>query len=899
MTQETTALLESGSKRQRSDAILTALAQANQVLFRPGELEARLPDVLAILGQAAGFSRVYLYQNETAPGQQIIRLRSLWAVQGAITPEEIARFQVFDLTLFNAANVARLQAGKPVYGRLSDFPANSQNILKKLNVLSAAVMPIFVGDKWWGLLGVDSRTEERIWSKAEIEALKNVSASLGAAIENDRLYTAEKNARQRAELLHHVAGIISASLDREEVLQRSLDQLGQVLSFDSAAIYLLPQGQQPPTLVVNGHKNPSLTVAAGLQSLADFPILRQMQADRAPILSGDVRQMNEWVWLEGAENVRSFMAAPLLVQGQMIGALMVDSSHLHFYDESDLQIVSGLAQTVAVAVQNANLYTETRQRAEELRILHQVGLTAATAVTVDELLTHATEIISQTLYPDHFGFLLLHKSGDFLLPHPSYHPPPSDSPVPAPLAGSIIGRVVRTGDLVIVPDVSQDPDYFERRRATRSEIVVPVRIGDDVIGVINVESAHLDAFNQRDARFLTTLSRLVASFIERVQLHQTLRQQADSLADEVKRQTAELRQEKERLQTILDSAGEGIILTDKEGIVQYANPAVTRLTGFSQQEILGHKSNLWRSNKTPPETHQDLWQTILRGDIWHGELINQTKQGTHYDANLTVAPFHNGQGEMIGFVGIQSDISRLKNMERLKSRFVTDVSHELRTPVTNLKLYTDLLMRTPPERHGRYFEVLHIQVSRLEQLIEDILTLSRLEVNRLNMELHPVDINLIARQTVDSVQSQAAAGLSATTELSLEFIPTPAVEPVCGDPGLLRQLISNLVQNAVNYTPEGKILVATLARPKSGFVELVVQDTGVGIDPEERPYIFDRFFRGKYASHSHISGSGLGLTIVREIVDMLDGHIEIESAPGAGAKVSVMLKTAAASRLCS
>ncbi|MFQ5436796.1 MAG: ATP-binding protein, partial [Anaerolineae bacterium] len=296
---------------------------------------------------------------------------------------------------------------------------------------------------------------------------------------------------------------------------------------------------------------------------------------------------------------------------------------------------------------------------------------------------------------------------------------------------------------------------------------------------------------------------------------------------------------------------------------------------------------------TPESTYQEMWQTILRGEVWQGELVNRTKLGMHYDASLTVAPIYNEQGEMTGFVGIQSDISRLKNVDRLKSQFITDVSHELRTPVTNLKLYTDLLMRTPAEKHGRYFEVLQIQVSRLEQIIEDILTLSRLEGNRLNLEPNPVDINMIAAQSVKTLQSKAkAAGLA------VNFMPYPSAELVCSEPALLRQLINSLAQNAINYTSEGKVDIIISQPPDSGFVELVVKDTGAGIDAEERPFIFDRFFRGKIASHSNISGSGLGLTIVREIVELLDGKIELESELGKGTKVTVRLKTVAASRLC-
>ena len=224
----------------------------------------------------------------------------------------------------------------------------------------------------------------------------------------------------------------------------------------------------------------------------------------------------------------------------------------------------------------------------------------------------------------------------------------------------------------------------------------------------------------------------------------------------------------------------------------------------------------------------------------------------------------------------------LTELDRLKSKFVSDVSHELRTPVTNLKLYVELLERGKPEKRGYYMTTLKQQANRLVQLVEDILNLSRLELGAGKVQFAPVDLNALVEQVVNAHRPSAdSAGLSLT------FVPGPDLRPVRGERNQLAQVVTNLVANAINYTPVGDVRVSTY--PWDEQVCLEVHDTGRGIDPEDVPHLFERFYRGKHADRASVPGSGLGLAIVKEIVDLHTGRIEVESRVGEGSTFRVRL----------
>jgi PAS domain S-box-containing protein len=225
---------------------------------------------------------------------------------------------------------------------------------------------------------------------------------------------------------------------------------------------------------------------------------------------------------------------------------------------------------------------------------------------------------------------------------------------------------------------------------------------------------------------------------------------------------------------------------------------------------------------------------------------------------------------------------RLTELDRLKSKFVSDVSHELRTPIANLKLHVELLEHGRPEKHDHYLTVVKQQARRLGQLVDDILNLSRLEMGKLRVVFGPVDLNFVVEQIVAAHQPRAES-----SGLALSFAPLVDLKPVRGEVNQLAQVVTNLVINALNYTSAGSVTVTMSQSDTEACLQ--IEDTGMGIDPDDLPNIFDRFYRGRRSQRSETPGTGLGLAIVKEIVDLHEGRIEVYSQVKQGTTFKVWL----------
>jgi signal transduction histidine kinase len=227
---------------------------------------------------------------------------------------------------------------------------------------------------------------------------------------------------------------------------------------------------------------------------------------------------------------------------------------------------------------------------------------------------------------------------------------------------------------------------------------------------------------------------------------------------------------------------------------------------------------------------------------------------------------------------------RLRQLDHLKSKFVSDVSHELRTPITNLGVYIYLLENSASEQHQERLDVLKDQVRRLRILVEDILSLSRLEAEKGSIKFQPVNLNHIVSATITSTLPRGE-----DNQVQLTFEPDHQLPTVDAEPTQMHQVAVNLIVNALNYTSAGYVKVSTGHDTDRQQIWLRVEDSGMGIDAEDREHIFDRFYRGKRASQSDIPGTGLGLGIVKEIVDIHRGRIDLNTEVNKGTTFTVYL----------
>lgn len=754
-------------------------------------------------------------------------------------------------------------------------------------------LPMMVDEEVIGVLSLNVFHRPRTFHPDEIAFAEAVANHAAIAIHKARLIEAEQQQFRLTHSLREMGTLLTSTLSLTEVLEQLFDLLAQIVPYDTATVRLIdPHNPQQVYLAacrgINDLDRASQIIReVGLRDLA------RMGKQPYQIIA-DTRVYNDWVVSEGVGVILSTIQYPLYFKDKLIGILSIDSYQPHSFDENAAEAVLAFANQAVVAIENARLYQELQQRVQELSIINEVALVSATATNLDQLIANTTHIITNHLYQEHFGFLLVDSAHQYLVTHESYHSRNPDRWLRMfPLREefhSIVTHVGRYGEPYILYTPAGDPHYLALEEHTQSEIAVPLKSKGTVIGVINAESSKPYAFSESDLNFLLTLAGQLETAIERTRLHENSLFYAAQLEDKVNHRTLELMSERDRIRSILDSAGEGIVFTDTFLNIIYVNPAVTWQSGYGRGELEGHNLQILHSPTNPPEIYEKIWGLVYNGQQWRGELINQRKDHTTYTVSVTLTPLYDAHNQLNGFVVIQSDITHLKEVERLKSEFVTNVSHELRTPLTNIKTYLTLLKKGRAEKHDYYLEVLFRETERLTRLIQDLLDLSRLDNDRTVIRPEQFEIGALLGQLVEEYQPKAEA-----KHIHLLVQQESNLPLVLADKGQLQQVLINLIANAIAYTPDhGRVTIFALVgvHLNEPMLCLKIQDSGLGIPAEELPHLFNRFFRGAAARHSRTPGTGLGLAISQEIIHRHKGHIEVASQEGQGTTFTIWLPIA-------
>ena len=445
-----------------------------------------------------------------------------------------------------------------------------------------------------------------------------------------------------------------------------------------------------------------------------------------------------------------------------------------------------------------------------------------------------------------------------------------------------IGAVGRESLRETLTEVNLSPEEHELLSSEQIYLWVPVIGHGQVLGLLALgPKKGGDVFSGEDMDILRIVSSQLGPLIENIHLVTRLRQYAAELEKRVEERTAELFDAKERVEAVLSSVGDGVVVTDLDGNILTVNQAFEEQSGYLAAEAIGQPLFSLLNGQENPEKSIEIEESLEKEFRWSGELQTTRKGGRNYDVLLTIAPVSNQDGEIIGYVSSQRDITQYKELERLKDQFILEVSHELRTPVTNMGLFAELLERGKPEKKNEYMQVLKTEISQLMRMIEDILDLSRLEVGKLKRTTFTdLDLNLITEQVV-----AAHCPLAEEGGLELRFDAGENLPFVHGDQNQIARVLTNLLSNAIRYTAEGSVVVSTYASNAGVWVE--VRDTGMGIDEADFPHLFERFYRGQKVSQSKIMGSGLGLAIVKEIVELHEGQVDWESVSGEGSTFRV------------
>lgn len=492
------------------------------------------------------------------------------------------------------------------------------------------------------------------------------------------------------------------------------------------------------------------------------------------------------------------------------------------------------------------------QRVDEMDTLVKLGRSITSTLDLDSVLTSVvTAAVELTNAEEGHLLLVDEKTNELYMRAGRNFEESFARTFRLPVKDSIAGQVIHTG---LPVSFSEDaPSKLKTAYLVYSLIYVPLRANDRVIGVLGVDNRQSKRpFSQHHELLMTVLAEYATIAIQNAQLYH------------------ESENERIKLDATIKNIQDGVILLDKENKIILLNPAVSKIFGLGLGDLTGQ-------SVLEAITHHDfvtLLNSISDNPLKFHEIIFE--DGRVFNSQYTPIP-------EIGVVITLEDITHLKMLDRLKSDFIHTISHDLRSPLTAIMGYVELLERVGPLTDQQKQFVKHVQNSaqNITMLVNDLLDLGRIEAG-FDTRKDDVSLEQILQFTVDNLGRQII-----DKKLDFSVRVDDDIPILRGNPIRLRQMVDNLLVNAVKYTPEGGRVTVSLRREDSQVI-FEVADTGVGIPAADQPHIFEKFYRASNAPKG-TPGTGLGLAIVRSIVENHQGRIWVESNVGQGTKFVVVL----------
>jgi|GEM_PF-1064335 len=766
------------------------------------------------------------------------------------------------------------------------------------------VIPLEIRQDRTGFWLFGRRDPDDYYPQSDIQLLQSLGSLVAPVLENIQLFNLVQNKLEESAALLKSSQAVNSSLTWPAALSEVADVLLDTLHVAAVSINEWDSREEKWLILADTNyprpdDEPNWEAAQpqDVISAAGWPVEMPPAGQHTRWRLDDVDIPGRWRAALAAHNVTQLITFPIYTKEQLVGSVFLwESRPERVLEQDETALIQAIVQQVALAFENAQLFRAEEQRRQEAELLAELSEYLASTLDLDEVLSRIVKSVRGYVREVHNSSIsLLEPDSRSLRPYATWYKAPEYDPMvsqaPIPLGETHISRqVIETLQPVWIEDLLAGEQKPEKpahlKRSPRALLYVPLIIRGEAIGVLHIHVYDQPyRFRPEEVSFCINVANQAATAIENAQLHDALQIYADNLAAEVDKRTAQLLTERDRIEAILHNAGEGIFFTSPEGVLLYANPAALTITGYRSEEVIGQHVVNWWGEPFAPETRQELSRAIEIGESWRGEITGARKSGVIYVLRLTLAPIFDADGEITGYVGVQSDITRLREVDRLRTEFIANVSHELRTPLTNIKTYLALLERGKPDSRQRHLQVIKMESERLRRLIEDLLDFSRRQPSQ--VQFAPVSLPDLVRQVVNAFAAKAKE-----KNISLRKEMLSGVPVVLGDAHQLGQVLSNLISNALAYTPAGGwVTVSTGLNTQNGPLEAYIQvsDSGLGIAKSDMPFIFERFYRGSAAQQGNTPGTGLGLAISQDIVESHGGHLHVESEENRGSTFTVWL----------
>ncbi|MBN1936984.1 MAG: GAF domain-containing protein [Anaerolineae bacterium] len=751
-----------------------------------------------------------------------------------------------------------------------------------------------------GLISVDDPQNGLVPTQDTIQTLELFAHEAALAIENARLLDQTQQHVAELELLQQVGFQVASSLDLTTVLKTIVASALQLVPASDVRIYLYDQ----------------LTARfeCGTQKSRGDAVSRPMTPPRPDGFTARVVQASEMLVINDALNhelytrpeakgwnMHAIAGFPLKRAGEILGVMDVSFFYEHRLTQKELDLLTLLANQAAVSIDNARLYEHAKRRAKHLEALWHINQQLATIRDFDELLSQVVQIIRRYFDYDHINLYLVEApNGTLILQAHSGQSEVDASQaahIPADRPKCIIAWVATNNKPLLLEAEMISPVPYPspmmQLLGTRSELAVPLHIGERVAGVLDVHSYRANALGREDLSVVQSLGAQLSVAFENARLYDELElrvlNRTAELADALKQQALQV----DKTRAIVESISDAVIVFDPQGNVVLVNPGVERTFGVSHRQWMNCNLNgfpMPRLASRDINTMRAVFEAVrkAREELAEGkDLVVKTFQVPGRVIAASFASVVLRDLDPLNVVAVFRDITREVEIDRMKSEFIAMTAHELRTPMTSITGYVNLLTteKSGPINHEQqqFLRIVSSNANRLMTLVNDLLDISKIEGEGLRLNLASESMADIVAEVVVALQQQ----VEEKGQVLVLDVPTDLPE-IQADRDRMIQVVINLVSNASKYTPQGgKVTVKGWC--ENGHLMLDVRDTGIGISPQDRERLFTRFFRADNAIETQEGGTGLGLVITREIVERHGGRIEVESRLGAGSTFRVVL----------
>jgi signal transduction histidine kinase len=745
---------------------------------------------------------------------------------------------------------------------------------------SLLAIPLVAGEDALGVLSLAGRTDQEAMTPRHLSLLRAVANQSAIAIGNARLYGELQAAARELEfkvqertrrleeshlrlsILNDITTAINMALDRDELVARSLASLQRLEAFERVQLYM------------NADHEPGWVVAFGLgpgdslrSSKTELPAGGDEGAAGVLELSGRPAELPGPGRPEDAEPPRSHLIAPLVSKDGIIGALQAFSSVPDAFSAADEGLLQQVAGEISIALERSVLYAAERRRSRQFQVISDIGRQLTGAIAAENLLPTAAELVRRSLGYARVAVLLLdERSGELrvagadatdpeLAERLRQHHQDADA--------GLCGKAFRTGLPVLVHDVAAEPDYLAGQELpTGSEMAVPISVAGTTLGVLDLQSERRRAFDEEDVAAARTIADQLAAALNLSQL------------------LSDLQQEREFSTRIINNLTGGLLVTDRKRRVLVVNASGAEMLRCSAEELLDRDLLEVFPTAAPLFDYSD--EAI--GRDCEVELADGETVPIGY-SNAFFVDSDAGRAAVIITFRDLSDLRALQRKVREAERLATigkvaaGVAHEIRNPLFGISATAQVIAGefTDDTAIADLCQSMLDEVKRLDRLIESLLKYGRPQ----ELLRQPVDPCELWSETLE-----ACTGRAQEAGTRLEHACAPSGRQLEVDRDQLKQVLLNLVLNAIDATGEGCVRVTTDWDSQEGAVLLTVDDEGPGLEPELRDQIFDLFFTTKS------KGSGMGLAISRKIAEDHGGSLSAAVRPGGGARFVLTLPLA-------